>query len=123
MVPDSAGAGEFRGGVGYRRRYLLMEDAVVVRRADRGKFPPRGLAGGKDGGRNRFVLNPGTPREQEMPTQSRCELAAGDSFMLQSAGGGGYGDPRRRDRAAVARDSAEGYVTRTAAQRDYGDEE
>jgi N-methylhydantoinase B len=121
MVPDSAGAGEFRGGVGYRRSYLMLEDAVVVRRADRGKFPPRGVAGGKDGGRNRFVLNPGSAREQDVPTQGRYELAKGDTFDLQSAGGGGYGDPEKRDRAALARDIAEGYVTREAAKRDYGD--
>jgi N-methylhydantoinase B len=120
MVQDSAGAGEFRGGVGYRRSYLMLENAVVVRRADRGKFPPRGIAGGKEGGRNRFVLNPGTDREEDVPTQGRYELANGDTFDLQSAGGGGYGDPRKRDRAAVARDIAEGYVSREAAEREYG---
>jgi N-methylhydantoinase B len=120
MVQDSAGAGEFRGGVGYRRSYLMLEDAVVVRRADRGKFPPRGIAGGRQGGRNRFVLNPGTEREQDVPTQGRYELAKGDTFDLQSAGGGGYGDPRKRDRAALARDLAEGYISREAAERDHG---
>jgi N-methylhydantoinase B len=73
-----------------------------------------------EGGRNRFVVNPDTAREQEMPTQSRCELKAGDTFLLQSAGGGGYGDPHKRDRAALARDIAEGYITRAAAKRDYG---
>jgi N-methylhydantoinase B len=120
MVQDSAGAGEFRGGVGYRRSYLMLEDAVVVRRADRGRFPPRGIAGGKEGGRNRFVLNPGTEREQDVPTQGRYELAKGDTFDLQSAGGGGYGDPRKRDRVAIKRDIAEGYVSREAAEGDYG---
>jgi N-methylhydantoinase B len=39
---------------------------------------------------------------------------------LQSAGGGGCGDPRRRDRAALARDIAEGYVSADAAKKDYG---
>jgi N-methylhydantoinase B len=120
MVQDSAGAGKFRGGVGYRRSYLMLENAVVVRRADRGKFPPRGIAGGKEGGRNRFVLNPGTLREQDVATQGRYELAKGDTFDLQSAGGGGYGDPKKRDRATVARDIAEGYVSREAAEREYG---
>lgn len=120
MVPDSAGAGEFRGGVGFRRGYLLLEDAVVVRRADRGKCPPRGLAGGKNGGPNRFVLHAGTAGEQDMPTAGRYELAAGDAFALQSAGGGGYGDPAKRDRGAVARDIEQGYVTLAAARQDYG---
>jgi N-methylhydantoinase B len=120
MVPDSPGAGEFRGGVGFRRSYLLLEDAVVVRRADRGLVPPRGISGGRGGGRNRFVLNPGTAREQDVPTQGRYELKSGDSFCLQAAGGGGYGDPAKRDRDAVRRDIAEGYVSPEAAERDYG---
>jgi N-methylhydantoinase B len=47
-------------------------------------------------------------------------MKAGERFLLQSAGGGGYGDPHRRDRAALARDVAEGYVTQAAAKKDYG---
>ena len=47
-------------------------------------------------------------------------MQAGERFLLQSAGGGGYGDPRRRDPAALARDVAEGYVTADAAKTDYG---
>ena len=47
-------------------------------------------------------------------------MKAGDGFYLEKAGGGGYGDPAKRDRAAIARDIAEGYVTPQAAQRDYG---
>src|SRR5262249_12521089 len=47
-------------------------------------------------------------------------MQAGERFLLQSAGGGGCGDPRRRDRAALARDMAEGYVSADAAKKDYG---
>ena len=47
-------------------------------------------------------------------------MNAGERFLLQSAGGGGYGDPGQRDRAAVARDVAEGYVTAEGAKNDYG---
>ena len=47
-------------------------------------------------------------------------LKAGEGFLLQSAGGGGYGDPHKRDRAALARDIAEGYISPAAAERDYG---
>jgi N-methylhydantoinase B len=43
--------------------------------------------------------------------------------LLQSAAGGGFGDPHRRDRAAIARDVAEGYVTVEAAHKDYGSAE
>jgi N-methylhydantoinase B/oxoprolinase/acetone carboxylase alpha subunit len=47
-------------------------------------------------------------------------MAAGERFLLQSAGGGGYGEPGRRDPAALAHDLAEGYVTAEGAKRDYG---
>ena len=54
------------------------------------------------------------------PASGRYEMAAGERFLLQSAGGGGCGDPRRRDPAALARDLAEGYVSAEAATKDYG---
>jgi N-methylhydantoinase B/oxoprolinase/acetone carboxylase alpha subunit len=65
------------------------------------------------------VVRLGTPEEYETEASARIEMAAGEGFLLQSAGGGGYGDPARRDPAAVARDVVEGYVTTGAAKRDY----
>jgi N-methylhydantoinase B len=46
-------------------------------------------------------------------------MKAGEKFLLESAGGGGYGDPKKRDREAITRDEAEGAVSAEAAQRDY----
>jgi len=122
LVADSGGAGEYRGGLAFRRNYQLLQDATVVRRYDKAKFPPSGVAGGKAGGRSRFVIHLGGKDERETPASGRYELRAGERFMLQSAGGGGYGDPKKRDRAALARDIAEGCVTPAAAARDYGSE-
>ena len=56
LAKDSGGAGEFRGGLAFRRIYELLQDATVVRRYDRAKFPPSGVAGGKAGSRSRFVI-------------------------------------------------------------------
>jgi N-methylhydantoinase B len=120
LVKDSGGAGEYRGGLAFRRVYQLLEDATVVRRYDRAKFPPNGVAGGKPGSRSRFVIHLGSNDERETPASGRYELCAGERFLLQSAGGGGYGDPHRRDRAALNRDIAEGYVSSEAAAREYG---
>ena len=96
-----------------------MENATIVRRFDKARFPPEGLAGGKPGTAARFVMRLGTPEERETPP-GRYDVRPGDRFLLQSAGGGGYGDPQKRDPAALARDIAEGYVTAAAAKRDYG---
>ena len=111
LVPDSGGAGEWRGGLAVRREYELLENATVVRRFNKTRFPPKGVAGGKDGTRARFVVRVGTPQEYETPASARVEMRAGERFLLQSAAGGGYGDPARRDAAAAARDAAEGYVS------------
>jgi N-methylhydantoinase B len=120
MAQDSGGAGEFRGGLAFRRVYELMQDASVVRRYDRAKFPPNGVAGGMPGSRSRFVIHLGMPDERETPASGRYELPAGERLLAQSAGGGGYGDPRKRDPAALKRDIAEGYVSAQSAERDYG---
>ena len=119
LVPDSGGAGEWRGGLSLAREYELLEPATVIRRFDRTRFPPNGVAGGKPGERSRFVIHLGTPEEQDTPASGRYEMRPGERFLLHSAGGGGYGDPRKRDRAALERDIAEGYVTPEGARKDY----
>jgi len=123
LVPDSGGAGQWRGGLSLRRDYELLGDATVIRRFDKTRFPPQGVAGGRAGGRSRFVVRLGTSDEQDTRASGRYEMKAGERFSLQSAAGGGFGDPRRRDRAAVDRDVAEGYVTVEAAHKDYGSAE
>jgi N-methylhydantoinase B len=120
LVPDSGGAGEWRGGLAMQREYELLENATVVRRFNKTRFPPAGVAGGKDGSRARFVVRLGTPQEFETPASARVDLQAGERFLLQSAGGGGYGDPKQRDATAVARDIAEGYVTVDLSKTDDG---
>jgi N-methylhydantoinase B len=119
LVPDSGGPGRWRGGLAMRREYQLLENASVTRRFNKTRFPPKGVAGGQAGTRARFVVRVGTEKEYETPASARVEMLSGERFLLQSAGGGGYGDPRERDPAAVAADIAEGYVTEKAAVRDH----
>jgi N-methylhydantoinase B len=119
LVPDSGGAGQWRGGLSLVREYELLEDATVIRRYDKSRFPPGGVEGGKAGRGARFVIRLGTAEEYVTPSSGRYEMHAGERFLLQSAGGGGCGDPSRRDRDAVARDLAEGYVTAGGAKTDY----
>ena len=120
IIPDSGGAGRYRGGVAFRRRYALLEDALVVRRYDRARFPASGAEGGADGRPSRFVLVAKDEGERAAPSSGRFEMKAGEGFYLDKAGGGGWGDPQKRDPAALRRDVAEGYVSREGAERDYG---
>ena len=119
LVPDSGGAGRWRGGLSMRREYELLADATVIRRFDKARFPPQGLAGGEPGGPARFVVRLGAANEVKAPASGRYEMKAGERFLVQSAGGGGYGDPRLREPAAIDRDIAEGYVS-TGPVRDEG---
>jgi N-methylhydantoinase B len=120
LVPDSGGAGAWRGGLSMRREYELLADATVIRRFDKARFPPQGLAGGEPGGRSRFVVRLGAADEFEAPASGRYEMRAGERFLVQSAGGGGYGDPRMRERAAIERDVVEGYVSAGVGKDDGG---
>jgi len=103
-----------------QREYELLENATVIRRFNKTRFPALGLAGGKPGSRARFVARLGTRQEFETKASARVEMKAGERFLLQSAGGGGYGDPRHRDPAALAADLAQGYVSPASAKTDYG---
>jgi N-methylhydantoinase B len=120
LVADSGGAGQWRGGVSMVREYELLADATVIRRFDKSRLPPSGLSGGRPGAGARFVVKLGTPDEHESPMSARYDMRAGERFLIQSAGGGGYGDPQAREGGALARDVAQGYVSRAGAKRDYG---
>ena len=120
LVPNSGGPGRWRGGLSLAREYELLESATVIRRYDKSRFPPGGIDGGQAGSGARFVIRLGTAQEYVTPSSGRHDMQAGERFLLQSAGGGGYGDPRHRDPAALARDLAEGYVSAEAAKKDYG---
>jgi N-methylhydantoinase B len=114
LIPDSGGEGQWRGGLSFRREYEVDQPATILYRGDKARFPARGYAGGADGRRSRFLVDPGGPNEQEMPANCRVELKPGERFRVEAAGGGGYGDPAKRDPEARARDIEDGYVTRKA---------
>jgi N-methylhydantoinase B len=118
---DSAGAGKWRGGCGTIREFEIESDDVWISLwYERSKTPAWGLFGGQDGAPPIVEINPGTDRARRMLKVNRLALAAGDTVVCRSGGGGGYGDPTERDRALVARDLAEGFVSPAEARRCYG---
>ncbi len=122
IVPDTGGAGRFRGGNGFVRAFRVMAGgARICLCTDRDVTAPPGLFGGHAGTPARFVLDPGTPDERVLPSKTPyVALARGTLVHLQSAGAGGLGDPAERDEAAIARDIADGKVTRAHALSAYG---
>jgi len=122
LVPDSGGAGEFRGGLGFVREYeMLDQDARFSLRSTKHIIAPKGIDGGGTGRTGRGVLNPNTESEREIPSRiSDVGVHPADVFRLETPGGGGMGDPLTRDPAAVLRDVMNGYVSVDKAFESYG---
>ncbi|MBW6398245.1 hydantoinase B/oxoprolinase family protein [Roseomonas sp. HJA6] len=113
LVDGSGGAGAHRGGMGLRRVYRAEAPCRLRLDGSRMRTSPWGLAGGLDGAR--AVIEAG-----DLPYDHGLVLMkAGDVLSIVTAGGGGYGSPERRDPALVARDIAEGRLTRDAARLIY----
>ena len=118
---DSGGAGEFRGGLGFRKRYRLLAPCGLQTNLDRTKFPPWGVHGGQEGRPGRFTLVDGTTGgERPIEKEKSLQLKAGDLVCVETGGGGGYGPPHARTFERIQRDLDAGYISRAAAERDYG---
>jgi N-methylhydantoinase B len=119
LAIDSGGAGEFRGGNGLDLDIRLLEDAELTSVVDRTTTPPAGLAGGGAARPNGAFLRLGDGTRVECAKATRLAAPAGSVLELRTGGGGGFGDPGRRDPAAVAADVREGYVSEERALSDY----
>src|SRR5438876_160231 len=119
FVPDTGGAGKFRGGVATVRDFRVLEPATLQIRSDRRKFPPYGLYGGKPGTPASGILNPDT-ENKVMPSKFLMQAKPNDVFRVILAGGGGYGDPLERDPERVAEDVREEKLTIDYVRREYG---
>jgi len=117
---DSGGAGQYRGGLGVDLTYKALQGCVANVNNERTKDPPWGLGGGKPGAVNDATLIKRDGSARKLKKATGVVLEAGDRLTFSTAGGGGWGDPRRRERQAVADDVRAGYVSAEAARRDYG---
>jgi N-methylhydantoinase B len=119
LLPDSAGAGTYRGGLGVLRDLrVLADDATVALRSARQVFPAQGLAGGRPGALGAFIRNPGGADETRLPsTSSDTRLQKGDVLRIITPGGGGFGPPEKRDPRLVQRDLEEGKITTAGTAR------
>jgi N-methylhydantoinase B len=120
LRPDTGGVGEHRGGCGIERSWTLTASkATLSILAERTKIHPWGLEGGGGGalGEYRLVKKSG----ETLALQSKCtvQIEEGDTLIVHTPGGGGYGRPRRRDPLAVLKDVLNGLVSLESAEEDY----
>lgn len=122
LWPDSGGPGRFRGGVGSRKTFRLLEgEARLSCLGDREAYPPPGVLGGGNGAAHGLLLNEGSPEAANLTLKAVGHvLRAGDRVTILAGGGGGYGDPLQRDPLLVADDVAKGLVSTEHALEAYG---
>ena len=116
-IPDSGGAGEYRGGLGQVMEISHAEGApfAVSKMFERVRNAARGREGGGEGSRGRVYV----PGAGEMRVKGREVVPPGHRIVLETPGGGGLGDPRRRDPQKVEEDVVDGFVTREQARVSY----
>lgn len=119
LLPDSGGAGKYRGGLGQRIEMTSANDAafMVFLSVERLKNPALGRMGGQAGAPGRIRIK---GREQDIPGKGELRVEPGDYLIFDTPGGGGFGDPRERDAEQLALDVSRGLVSEVAAERDYG---
>mgnify|MGYP000727002452 FL=1 len=118
---DSGGAGQFRGGLGAEAEVVALSKVNYQTRIDRVNHPPWGLQGGHSAMGNRVGMR---KKDGTLTLYNsgkvNMRLDAGEAYVLHSGGGGGFGDPKKRDKDAVRRDLRLGYISQETARKVYG---
>jgi N-methylhydantoinase B len=119
LIPDSCGHGMYRGGLGFLRSFLVLEDDVnFALYADRFTLSPYGLFGGTSGMRARCELSR-NGSVTYLKSKDAAMLHKGDILTVYTAGGGGYGDAGDRPQRSVEEDLRQGFISPVAAEDNY----
>ena len=112
FAPNTSGDGTYRGGCGLVRSFQLLEgSARASLLAERHRVAPSGAQDGRDGSPGRHSLRASNGEERVIGAKTTIDLRPGDEIIVQTPGGGGYGDPSRRDPVARERDQLNGLLT------------
>lgn len=120
--PDSGGAGRYRGGCGAKRVWRMLEgaDATGALCMERMTSPPFGLRGGSAGAAAVVTLTTPDGITRLLPSKGAFAAPAGSIIDMITPGSGGFGPFSEREPVAIGRDLIDGYVSASAATRDYG---
>jgi len=122
VIQDSEGAGEMRGGAGVTREIeAIGHTATLGGRGDRTRIKPWGLEGGREASGSRYLKIHRDGRVENLPSKFQgILLEPGERIIIETAGGGGWGDPLKRDHESVRRDCEEGIISPERARKVYG---
>lgn len=119
IVPDTGGAGQYRGGNAGRMVTRFTDKTEVILTSDRCRIPPYGINGGREGSCGKQIHISPDGEETALPPKVTTTVPAGSQILLQPAGGGGYGSPADRSRNAVLADVRDGYISAETAKEEY----
>jgi len=121
FVPDSGGAGKYRGGLGLRRVVRPVGHTMTFSgQGERFVNKPWGIFGGRSGGTGKFAKLSGG-KEVPLPTKpANLEVKPGEAIVVETPGAGGYGKPSERDPTAVENDFISGKFSREFVKNNYG---
>jgi N-methylhydantoinase B len=112
-TPNSGGAGHLRGGLGQtiELSHRYDEEFVVSKMFDRIHYPARGRAGGGDGQPGRVYIVNDQDGQIDLPGKGRDVIPGGARLIMQTPGGGGMGDPQKREPAKLEADQRAGLIS------------
>ena len=121
LIPDSGGAGRFRGGLGLVRAWRLdAAEGSLSTNFERFRHAPYGIKGGEPGSLSRTTVTRADGSQASLRSKvSGVALRRGDIVTIETSGGGGYGPPEERDPARLTRDLEDGMVTPEKARQHY----
>ena len=121
MILDSEGAGQFRGAPGMLVEFGPTDAPIEVGYVSDGTVNgPKGVRGGLAGGAAEQYLQSRNGLRENLPGCAQVTVQPGETIISMSAGGGGYGDPAKRDPDAIRRDVRERWISVERAQAIYG---
>jgi N-methylhydantoinase B len=120
IIPDSEGAGRYRGAPGAYCEFGPVGTSIdVMYASDGNELPAQGARGGGAGACARQFISRSSGKLEEVRSEG-VHLQDGETIVSYSCGGGGYGEPRERDRVRVRIDVVEGWITPERARAAYG---
>jgi N-methylhydantoinase B len=115
---DSGGPGQFRGGLGLTKSYIVHVPCLFISTFDRTQCPPWGLNGGQSALAGNVMIF-SADGSTKSALKENIQLEAGDRVLVETGGGGGFGDPRSRSPEQLRADVRLGYVSKESARDVY----
>jgi N-methylhydantoinase B len=117
---DSGGPGKWRGGMGIERTFVVEERVQITVLGDRSRISPSGFDEGLPGQPSEYHVLRMDGQRVQLKSKDAIVLEPGDTLVIRTAGGGGYGNPLKRDASLVKEDIADGYITAELGSKAYG---